>query len=446
MTAWLLAVAPALAISDEEIFRDFPFNLTNPGARALALGGAFTSLADDSTAAQANPAGLVNLRRPELFFEVRSTRLDGSQTSVAGPLRSPSFEGEVSAGAASDPHSAIAPTFVSYVHPFGRTALAFSRLESLNVRTRTLNSFELVGTQTIFANDAAGPRPEPIGTIEVDYALTSDADVDVNVVHYNAAFAIEIARRLSLGLTAVIGQLQIDGRVDNTFVDRIAGPEDPFSYPTLDYATRIDDEDVRVAYNAGLLWKPWDWMSVGGTYRRGLRFEIEQRVLDLGVRANVAQKLYGGTFTSVMRTPDSYALGVALRPVEELTILVDAVRVEYQDLLDGYAAGLNRLTFPNADTPFTVDDGTEVRAGIEWIVLIGKTPLALRAGAWSDPDRRIRYDGTDEGIRQVFPEGERVTHYTAGVGMTLNQSIQLDVAADVSNRSTNIVLSSIYRF
>ena len=38
------------------------FNLQNPGARAMGIGGAFISLADDSTAAQANPAGLTQLR------------------------------------------------------------------------------------------------------------------------------------------------------------------------------------------------------------------------------------------------------------------------------------------------------------------------------------------------------------------------------------------------
>jgi long-chain fatty acid transport protein len=35
-------------------------NLSNPGARSLALGGAFVALADDATAAFANPAGLTN--------------------------------------------------------------------------------------------------------------------------------------------------------------------------------------------------------------------------------------------------------------------------------------------------------------------------------------------------------------------------------------------------
>jgi long-chain fatty acid transport protein len=39
----------------------FEFSFSNPGARSLGLGGAFAALADDATAAFANPAGLVQL-------------------------------------------------------------------------------------------------------------------------------------------------------------------------------------------------------------------------------------------------------------------------------------------------------------------------------------------------------------------------------------------------
>ena len=42
------------------------FSFSNPGARSLGLGGAFAALADDATAAYANPAGLVQLVRPEV--------------------------------------------------------------------------------------------------------------------------------------------------------------------------------------------------------------------------------------------------------------------------------------------------------------------------------------------------------------------------------------------
>ncbi|MBP7828975.1 MAG: hypothetical protein KA248_03565 [Kiritimatiellae bacterium] len=44
------------------------------GARALGLAGAFTAVADDATAASWNPAGLIQLERPEASIMVRSSR------------------------------------------------------------------------------------------------------------------------------------------------------------------------------------------------------------------------------------------------------------------------------------------------------------------------------------------------------------------------------------
>ena len=45
------------------------------GARALGVAGAFTAVADDATAASWNPAGLVQLERPEASFMLRNTRV-----------------------------------------------------------------------------------------------------------------------------------------------------------------------------------------------------------------------------------------------------------------------------------------------------------------------------------------------------------------------------------
>jgi hypothetical protein len=53
----------------------------NPGARSLGLGGAFAAIADDATAAFANPAGLVQILRPEISVEVRGT---GSSGPISG--------------------------------------------------------------------------------------------------------------------------------------------------------------------------------------------------------------------------------------------------------------------------------------------------------------------------------------------------------------------------
>src|SRR5437899_12914531 len=74
----LLTVSLALALpaaaqnTDIESLAGLQFNFGNPGARALGMGGAFIGLADDASAAEANPAGLTILRKPEVTLEGRN--------------------------------------------------------------------------------------------------------------------------------------------------------------------------------------------------------------------------------------------------------------------------------------------------------------------------------------------------------------------------------------
>ena len=57
---------------DIEALSGLQFNFGNPGARSLGMGGAFLGLADDASAAEANPAGLTILRKPEISIEARN--------------------------------------------------------------------------------------------------------------------------------------------------------------------------------------------------------------------------------------------------------------------------------------------------------------------------------------------------------------------------------------
>src|ERR671931_4826 len=72
----VISVAAAFSASaqntDIESLSGLTFNFGNPGARSLGMGGAFLGLADDASAAEANPAGLTILRRPEVSLEVRN--------------------------------------------------------------------------------------------------------------------------------------------------------------------------------------------------------------------------------------------------------------------------------------------------------------------------------------------------------------------------------------
>src|SRR5712692_3772537 len=69
----LLVTLPAAAQNtDIESLSGLQFNFGNPGARSLGMGGAFLGLADDASAAEANPAGLTILRKPEITIEGRN--------------------------------------------------------------------------------------------------------------------------------------------------------------------------------------------------------------------------------------------------------------------------------------------------------------------------------------------------------------------------------------
>ncbi len=68
----LFALPLAAQNVDIEALSGLQFNFGNPGARSLGMGGAFLGLADDASAAEANPAGLTILRKPEVSLEVRN--------------------------------------------------------------------------------------------------------------------------------------------------------------------------------------------------------------------------------------------------------------------------------------------------------------------------------------------------------------------------------------
>ena len=65
----LIALAAPVAAQEGPVA--FEFSFSNPGARSMGLGGAFAALADDATAAFANPAGLVQLLESEVSLEGR---------------------------------------------------------------------------------------------------------------------------------------------------------------------------------------------------------------------------------------------------------------------------------------------------------------------------------------------------------------------------------------
>ena len=128
------------------------FSFSNPGARSLGLGGAFVALADDATAAWANPAGLVQISKPEISVEARhwsyatpfvaGGRTRGEPTGIGLDTTD-----GLQMGTSNFDTTGLA--FLSFIYPGDRWSLAFYR--------HVLANLEAEGeTEGLFTDDEDG--------------------------------------------------------------------------------------------------------------------------------------------------------------------------------------------------------------------------------------------------------------------------------------------------
>ena len=461
-----------LALTDEEIYRNFQFNFVNPGARALGMGGSFIAVADDPTTAQANPAGLGFMREPQLYFEYRAANQDDETfSSNLGSLAVDPNTGEralpyldLRSGTQTD--SVSAPTFISFSWPLQlgeadrRLTIAGSRLVQLD-QERSLPTSG--GTGATFSFDSF-PLTVNGNTVE-SYAVQSlvQGDSSIQIVSYDAAVGVELHRDFSAGLTLSYARLEVDAESATQVLDPQAVIVDPGnprlpSQPDADvYATSADDSDSDFTYTVGLHWhpdsvyasgvSPW---RVGAVYRRGARFAVEESTSLNGVPIQELENR--------IVVPDRFGLGVSYAFLQRWMVVAEYERVEYSDQLDGFEPGVNYLTSagvaggllgisPPEDMEFEVDNGNILRAGLEYVMPVGAAGnrLALRAGWYHTPDSRIRMTGFQSGDAEVddtyleaFPGGEEDDHVTAGVGFTLGRST-FSLGGEASDSGTQFV-------
>jgi long-chain fatty acid transport protein len=429
LTMIALWPASAMALTDEEIFRDFRFNLINPGARSLAIGGAFISLADDATAAQANPAGLSYLLKPEYFIELRGVDNSGNVDVLKESLPAGI---DTTVGTGTDPRDRYSITFASYVRPVGRVTMGFSRQVVLNTSSDTLNtfSFTFTGAPGFFSTEGKG-------------------SIQVEQVNYNAGFGIRVNDRFAMGLSVALSTLTVNSEVRNLIVDTTGSVTGtPILEPTLDLATETDDSDIDYGVNLGVIYRPLNKkVGFGAVYRRAPRFTVTEKIDPSGLDiSGVAAAVGGHQFENEFNFPDSYGAGAYWRPSERLTFSLDIERVLYSNLVQGFVPGINALT--DFDAKFTVDDATGYRVGGEYVqILKGGTPLAYRGGIYTQADTTIRAlsTGTNSfATVEAFPGREREMHYTAGVGVGMGR-MKLDLAMDFGQSFNQYLVSFIYQ-
>jgi len=203
------------------------------GARALSMGGAFIGLADDATAVEFNPAGIWQLRRPELAFQYVYTR-DKRETRR---LEKPSF----AVRKTGETDSYLVPSFISLVYPMQHLTIGLSELTNVYYERSYQHPTSLVRVHEEAKNYAIG--------------LTA---------------ATEIIERLSVGATLRHNMFRF--KFDS-------GSSSQFS-------------DEAFSYNVGLLWRPLGWLNVGTVYKSSQK--LKGRYQEMRINTQLPETIGAG--------------------------------------------------------------------------------------------------------------------------------------------------------
>ncbi|MFK7956039.1 MAG: outer membrane protein transport protein [Lysobacterales bacterium] len=427
-----------------------PVDILPPGARALGLAGAFTAVADDATAAEANPAGLTILNQPEFSLHLRNSDFSVDFFDPEA-LDSAQFGGPSGDLIKTFDDSSSNISFVSFVKPFDRWVLSafYGNQLDINASTPTEVSFD--------ANF--------IDTFTNDNFLAAEVD------GFGLSAAFRINDLVSVGITVKNTELDVS-TIDSLVVEDFNDLENIFGDPSIgigsrqDFANVINDvstvtssingDDSDTVFNVGILVNPNGKWSFGAVYKEGASFSVSSLttvnrqlncvgsgtltdfcndVFDL-VPDTVASFNNAGSFAGQTEIviPDRLTLGLALRPSDTLLLSLDLNLVEYEDLPTPRRAALG---FGATGAGQNLSDEIQYHLGVEKVFPLSGEWLnvfTLRGGVFEEKDR--------DGFRQLDTEDR---HYTFGIGAVI-RNLQLDLAYDVSDSVDNLVLSGIYRF
>jgi len=346
---WALVGSASAAVSNPS-FGSSPIPV-GAGPRAMGMGGAFSAVADDATAATWNPAGMSQLERIELGASVGWYHRRVQQDDGAGD-----DDSDVDL----DHASAIVP-----FHAFGcqqTIALAWQR-------------------QFDFGRSVSASAHTDDGMVIVDQI--TEVEVDGALAAWSLSYALELRPGLSLGVTVQAWGDALTGRShysrDVRETNTIEFFPMPASVATLD---EHRETEVREGYSAvlGLWWQALPELTIAvvvkPTYRLRLATDSHSVVTTDGTPAPPENE----HFTSDFHYPTSATLGLAWRQGDRDTIACDATWTQwsrYRLSEDGRTSSPVNSFIPYED----FDDGISLRLGYEHLLLLDELVAAVRIGA-----------------------------------------------------------------
>lgn len=385
-----LLTGSAVAAVSNPAFGSSPIPV-GAGPRALGMGGAFSAVADDASAATWNPAGMTQLERLELGASVGWYHRHVQQEDGG-----------------SDRDNEVDLDHASAVLPFH----AFGCQQTVGLAWQRQFDFGRSVSATSSVDDGMGLVVDQDVDVEVDGALAA----------WLVSYAIEVHPGLAIGVTLQAWGDDLTGRSHYTHTVRETNvfTFDPFP-PSTNVLDVHRETEVDEGFSAviGAWWQALPQLTVAlvakPTYRLRLSTVSESVVSNDGVPDPPERE----KFRSDFHYPTSATLGLAWRQGDRDTIAADATWTQwsrYRVQEGGRTTSPVNSFIPHGD----FDDGIAIRVGYEHLVLLDELVLALRLGALYE-----ELPGAAPAPSAVQPEA---THAVVDryVGLTLGTSVCFD--------------------
>jgi long-chain fatty acid transport protein len=382
------------------------FQINENGARAMAMAGAFTGLANDPSAIYFNPAGI--------------TQLDGIQIYAGATMIIPteSFTGPT-------PYSTAKTDMNSQTFFPINFYITDKITDRLSVGLGINNQFGL-GTKW----DPSWPGSH------------AAVETSVKTFFFTPVLAYKVTDNLSLsaGITIATGTVLI------STMNTGAAASLPDYLLTLNSKTA-----TAVGFTAAILFKPVDKLQFGASFRSESKFSFTGTATSnpatfpypIDAQGHFIQLSYPtGDISAPLNTPPDLTVGVAWMPCEKWTITADYQWIGWSTY-DSLKISFSTYKAPGTNTlvtkaiPRKYNDTYILRLGSEYKA---SDVLALRAGVYYDHNPvPANY------VEPELPDADRIG-INIGAGYNLTNKLRVDLAYELLLFPDRVVTNSVFRF
>lgn len=341
-------------------------NPVGSGARAMGMGGAFISIADDATAASWNPAGLIHLERPEVSIVYSYFRRGQSYSSYIHP--------EIGSENSMDANGL---NYASAAYPF----ILFNRNMIISLNYQRLYEMDKK-VNFKYTWDLGGGK------------LYDNIEFKQNGFLYavSPAMAVQIIPELYLG-TAVNfwGNYLGKNGWDNTYNSYATGTVlNNAMVESVDWRNKISFKGINAHF--GVLWNFYGPFTLGGVYKTPFDAGLKKQTTFSVIQDFPNVPLHNESTTQTteyltMKMPASYGLGLSYRHSDSWTVAFDVYRTDWSDFYIKNAKG-NRINPIDGKSlnEGKLKDTTQLRLGTEYLFIMEKGAIPLRCGLFYDPE------------------------------------------------------------